>query len=98
MEAPMAYVLVTAVVQNIEEWKAGFAAAASLRGQFGSSGGRVFRPSGKSNEVVILGQYDSLERARELFSSEQFREAARKAGLTAPPQVTYLEHLMDFQT
>ena len=94
----MIHVLVIASVHDFNKWKTGFEAASPLRSQSGSTGEQVFRPTGKPNEVVILGQYESLEKAQAKFSSPEFRQAAQAAGMTAPPQVTFLEPLFELPT
>jgi hypothetical protein len=69
VETSIIHVLFTATVEYLEKWRSAFAAAAPLRRHLGSTGVRVFHQSGKPNEVNILGEYESLEKARALFNS-----------------------------
>ena len=87
----MAYVIVRLKVGDFEKWKEVFEAAGQLRKTYGSKGVRFFRNLEDSHEVVILGEYSSSERARELFQSEEFHEATKRAGVSGAPQVTFLD-------
>jgi len=64
-----------------------------LRKSFGSKGVRAFRNLDKPDEVYVLGEYESTEKARQLFASQEFREAAKKAGITSPPSVAFLDQV-----
>jgi hypothetical protein len=47
----------------------------------------------KANEALIFGEYEDLERVRQLFQSTEFREATRRAGVLSPPEVSFLEQV-----
>lgn len=89
----MSYVIVRITFEDFAKWKAVFDEAATLRKSFGSKGVRVFRNVDKSDEVMILGEYESLEKARQLFQSQEFREATKRAGVSGPPEVSYLDQV-----
>lgn len=89
----MSFVLVQLKFEDFATWKTVFKEAAELRKSYGSKGVRVFRPADHSNDVVILGEYDDLEKARQLFQSQEFRHAIKQAGVSAPPIVTYLDEI-----
>jgi heme-degrading monooxygenase HmoA len=89
----MSYVIVRITFEDFAKWKPVFDEAAALRQSFGSKGVRVFRNADKANEVMILGEYESLEKARQLFQSPEFREATKRAGVSAPPEVSFLEQV-----
>lgn len=63
----MPYTLVRISFEDFEKWRAVFDEAVSLRQSYGSKGVRVFRSTDHANEVVILGEYEDLARARQLF-------------------------------
>lgn len=89
----MPYVLVRITFEDYTKWKAVFDDSATLRETYSSKGVRVFRSVDKSNEVVILGEYEDLERARQLFQSQEFREATKRAGVSGPPEVSFLDEV-----
>lgn len=89
----MPFSIVRLAVKDYEEWKKVFDGAAALRKSYGSRGVRVFRNADKPNELVLLADYEDLQRARQLFQSPEFREATQRAGVTAPPDVTLAEEV-----
>ena len=89
----MVYALVNIKTGDFEKWKAGFEAAASLRQSYGSKGVRAFRNADKPDEILVLGEYESMEKARQMFASQEFREAVKNAGLSSPPTVTFLDQV-----
>lgn len=84
----MPYSIVRLSVKDYEQWKIVFDEATTLRKSYGSLGVRVFRSVDKPNDLVLLAEYEDLQRARQLFQSPEFREATQRAGVTAPPDVT----------
>jgi heme-degrading monooxygenase HmoA len=70
-----------------------FDEAASLRQSYGSKGVRVLRNLDQPKEVVIVGDYEDLERARQLFQSPEFRAAIQRAEVIGRPEVSFLEEV-----
>jgi uncharacterized protein (DUF1330 family) len=91
----MTYVLVRLTVEDLAKWKPVFEEAASLRKNFGSMGVRAFSKADNPNEVVIIGEYEDLEKARQLFQSQEFREATKRAGVIGPPEVSFLDEVVN---
>lgn len=91
----MIYVLVRFTVEDVAKWKQVFEEAASLRKNFGSMGVRAFSKAGSPNEVVILGNYSDKEKAMQMFQSQEFREATQRAGVKSPPDVTFLDEVVN---
>jgi heme-degrading monooxygenase HmoA len=89
----MPYAIVRLSVKDFEHWKSVFEGAGGLRKSYGSRGVRVFRSLDKPTDLVILGEYDDLEKARQLFQSREFREATQRAGVTSPPEVTFADEV-----
>jgi heme-degrading monooxygenase HmoA len=79
--------------EDYEKWKPVFDEAGALRRAYGSKGVRVFRNREKANEALIFGEYEDLEKVRQLFQSQEFREATKRAGVSGPPEVIYLEEV-----
>jgi uncharacterized protein (DUF1330 family) len=86
----MSFTLVRVKFEDYEKWRAVFDEAASLRKSYGSLGVRVFKIADKPDEAIILGEYQDMERARQLFNSPEFRTATQRAGLVEPPDVDFL--------
>lgn len=91
----MTYVLVRFNVEDLAKWKSVFEEAAALRKSFGSMGVRAFSKAGSPNEIVILGQYEDREKAGQMFQSQEFREATKRAGVMAPPEMSFLDEVLN---
>jgi hypothetical protein len=90
----MTYVLVRFTVEDLAKWKPVFEAASALRKSFGSTGVRAFSNADNSNEVLVLGEYESREKAQQMFQSQEFRDATKRAGVMGPPDVTFLNEVV----
>ena len=86
----MPCLLIRHTVQDYSAWKAVFDEQADLRRANGSQGGRLFR-STESGEVLVLLEWDDLERARLFADSDDLREAMARAGVTDRPDIWFLE-------
>jgi quinol monooxygenase YgiN len=72
-----------------------FEEAGALRKNFSSMGVRAFSKTDSPNEVVILGEYADKEKAMQMFQSKEFREATQRAGVKGPPEVTFLNEVVN---
>ena len=86
----MPCLLIRHTVQDYSVWKAVFDEQADVRRANGSQGGRLFR-STESGEVLVLLEWDDLERARLFADSDDLREAMARAGVTDRPDIWFLE-------
>lgn len=89
----MTYTIVRLSVNDFDAFKAVFEEAAALRQGYGSQGVTLFRNVDKANEVVVLGRYADLDRVRQLFKSPEFRAATQRAGVSGPPEITFLDEV-----
>ena len=71
----MPCLLIRHEVQDYSTWKAVFDEQADIRRANGSQGGRLFR-STESGEVLVLLEWDDLERARLFVDSDDLKEGA----------------------
>jgi uncharacterized protein (DUF1330 family) len=90
----MSYVVVRLTVEDAEKWKAGFQQAAPLRKSYGSKGARAFINADNPNEVLVLGEYEDAAKAREMFQSQEFRDATKRAGVIGKPEVVHLNEAL----
>ena len=78
-------------VANYPAWKSVFDEHEMARRANGSQGGRIYRSGDDPAEVVILLEWDDLERARLFADSDDLREAMAQAGVTDRPDIWLLE-------
>ncbi len=91
----MAHVLVRITVEDVAKWKSVFEEAASIRKKFGSMGVQALGNVDKPNEVLILGEYADVAQARQLFQSQELREAMQRAGVKGPPELTFMNEVVN---
>ena len=68
----MPYILVRQKVEDYAKWKPFFDQHSATRQSSGSRGGRLFRNAHDPNELVVLFEWDDLEKARQ-FAQSEFR-------------------------
>ncbi len=86
----MAALLVRHKVEDYATWKPAFDEYSATRRANGSRGGRVFRSAADPNEVVILFEWDDLDRARLFAQSDDLQEATTRAGVADEPDLWFL--------
>jgi heme-degrading monooxygenase HmoA len=86
----MPYLLVRHKVEDYARWRPIYDEHGATRKASGSAGGRVFRSADNPNEVVILLEWDDLEKARQFAQSEDLRQAMQRAGVVDQPDVYFL--------
>ena len=87
----MPYLLVRHKVADYAQWKPIFDQHAATRKASGSKGGHLFRNANDPNELLILFQWDDLDKARQFTQSNDLREVMQKAGVVDQPDVYFLE-------
>ena len=87
----MPYLLIRHKVANYEMWKPGFDADSVNRQANGSRGGQLFRNANDPNEIVVLLEWDDLEKARQFTQSAELREVMQQAGVIDQPDIYFLK-------
>jgi heme-degrading monooxygenase HmoA len=77
-------------VADFHAWKPRFDEHGVARRANGSLGGRVFHGADDPTEVLVLLEWDDLDRARLFVDSDDFREAMVRAGTTGPSDLRFL--------
>ena len=89
----MPFILVRHKVEDYARWKPVFDDHTATRGAGGSKGGRLFRNSDDPNEVIVLLEWDDLEKARQFAGSDDLRETMQRAGVSDRPDVYFLDEV-----
>ena len=89
----MAYVMVKHKVEDYGRWKSVFDNASEMRKSGGEQGVRLFRYGDDSGQVMVMAEWDTLERARSYIDSPEVKEAMRKAGVSEKPEVYFLDEI-----
>lgn len=88
----MQYVLIIHEVENYQDWKTVFDAAASIRQDAGERSYQVLRYADDPNQIVHFSAWVSIDAAKQFFESPKLVELRSKAGVKSPKFI-YLEQL-----
>ena len=89
----MPYLLVRHKVEDYAKWKPVYDQHGTTRKASGGQGAQLFRNATDPNELVILFEWDDLERARQFAQSEDLRQAMQRAGVADQPDIYFLEEV-----
>ncbi len=89
----MPYTLVRHKVRDYAKWKPVFDEHGSARRAKGSKGGLVFQNAKDPNEVLVLLEWDDLNKVREFVESKELRQAMERAGVSDKPDIFILNEV-----
>lgn len=89
----MAYVLTQFTVEDFMTWKVVFDEFVPIRKRYSSKGARAFRVLGDPKAVVVLTEFEDLDRAVEMYASKDFKDAILRAGVIGTEVVMSLEEV-----
>ncbi len=89
----MPYLLIRHNVEDYAKWKPLYDENAGARKANGSKGAHLFRNADNPDEIVILFEWDDLEKARQFSQSADLREAMQKAGVIGMPDLYFLDEV-----
>ena len=85
------YLLVRLKVEEYAKWKPVFDEMGTTRKAASSKGGYVYRNIDDSNGVVVLLEFEDLEKTRQFTESEELKQAMQRAGVLDKPEIYFLE-------
>ena len=80
-------------VADFDAWSAVFVEQEIVRRANGSTGERIWRDAGAPETILVLLEWDDLERARLFVDSDDLQEAMRRAGVIGEPAYWFLEDI-----
>lgn len=87
------FLVVSHKVADFAKWKVGFDTTAQLKRGFGWKGSSIYSIDGDRNNVLVMEEFGSFERAKAFAASPELREAMGKAGVLGPPEIRFLQPL-----
>ena len=85
-------------VANYGKWKPAYESHDSVRLSYGLHNYVVARGTDDSNLVMVALKMDDVNKARELAASQGMKDRIKKAGVTGPVSIDYLESVMNDTT
>jgi heme-degrading monooxygenase HmoA len=89
----MTYILVIHKVEDYEKWKPVYDKDSATRKDKGSKGAFVFRNADDLNQLVVITEWEDMEKAKNFAETEDLRITMQKAGVSGQPEVYYLEEI-----
>jgi heme-degrading monooxygenase HmoA len=89
----MPYLLIRHKVEDYAKWKPAYDQHGTTRKASGGQGAQLFRNANDPNELVILFEWDDLEKAGRFVQSEDLRRAMQRAGVADQPDIYFLEEV-----
>ena len=89
----MTYVLTIQKVKDYDKWKQVFDEHEEVRKNKGSKGAIIYRNSNDPKQLVIITEFDNLEKAKNFSMSDDLKITMKKAGVMGLPELHYLEQL-----
>ncbi len=90
-EVPPYAALITHPVDDVDRWKAGFDEHEPARRAAGVLGDHLNRAEDDPHLITIFLALSDLDRAREFAASRDLAETMQRLGVTAPPEVRWLQ-------
>jgi len=84
-------VIVQHKVRDYDAWKAVFDEHGEVRKRYGATGHRIYRHLDDPNEVTVLNQFPSREKAEAFVRDPSLREAMQRGGVLGEPRITWAE-------
>lgn len=78
-------------VRDYDAWKPVFDEHEDVRAQYGATGHTIYRDADKPNELTILMQFESRERAEGLLRDPSLAEGMKRGGVVSEPHAIWLD-------
>jgi len=83
--------IVQHTVRDYDAWKPVFDEHQSVRAKYGCRGHTIYRDADKPNDVTIVMDNESRERADEFMRDPSLAEAMERGGVISEPRATWVE-------
>jgi hypothetical protein len=89
----MIHVIIHHEVADYAAWKAVFDSALEWRQKSGERSYRVFHSVGNINDLTLMFEWESVERARAFMASDELKARMVKAGVKGQPRVEFITEM-----
>ena len=89
----MINVLVRHEVNDYPAWKSVFDSALDWRQKHGERSCRIFHAVGNVNDITLLFEWDSLDRAHQFMASDELKTRMASAGVKGQPRIEFLAEM-----
>ncbi len=78
-------------VADYSKWRKVYDEADVARRKFGMTSAHVFRSATDPNEITVLTEWPSIDKAKAYAASPDLKQAMQNAGVISQPDVAFLE-------
>jgi heme-degrading monooxygenase HmoA len=89
----MTYVMVIHRVEDYAKWKPVYDEDGAIRKAKGSKGASVMRNTKDPNHLIVITEWENLEKAKNFIESEYLKKTMLKSGVVGRPAVFYMEEI-----
>jgi hypothetical protein len=93
----MIYLLVHHEVADYPSWKSVFDSSLDWRTRHGERSCRIFRGVQNPNDLTLLFEWESFEKAHAFIGSEELKTRMASAGVKSTPRVEYLTEMFSIR-
>jgi hypothetical protein len=93
----MIYLFVHHEVADYPAWKVAFDSALDWRTKNGERNCRIFRGVQNSNELTLMFEWESFEKAHAFITSDDLKTRMASAGVKSTPRVEYLTEMFSIR-
>jgi hypothetical protein len=90
----MPFVLIQHNVANYDRFEPVYRDDEARRQRSGSKGGTVYRNAADPNNIIVVFEWDTVERAQAFANSYELKEAVEWAGDATPPRAIVMEEFL----
>ena len=85
-----AFLVVTHQVEDFDRWLPVFESTSALKKTYGWKQSAVYSIDGNRNNVMVMEEFASLDKAKAFASSPELKAAMGKAGVAGPPVIHFI--------
>ncbi|MFH1546919.1 MAG: cyclase [Candidatus Aenigmatarchaeota archaeon] len=89
----MTYVIIRHEVKDYRTWKKAFDDHGSMRKENGEQSIQIFREADHENVIIAMAKWDTLERAKQFFESDDLKKGMEEAGVVGKPHMHFLNEI-----
>jgi heme-degrading monooxygenase HmoA len=93
----MTSVMVIHKVEDYNKWKKVFDQDGAIRKVKGSKGASIFHNSNDPKQIIVITEWENLDKATNFAEAEDLKIVMKKAGVIGRPEIFYLEELDKLQ-
>jgi uncharacterized protein (DUF1330 family) len=80
-------------IKDFKQFMGEFEAAQAMLGKWGFKRTFLNRDADDANHLIVVHECEDLQKARNFYNSQEFRQCIAKAGVIGDPEVTLMEEL-----